>query len=88
MMWKLYQNFFAIYTKVSLKCKQGHKRTYFPESGLVVSCPISCDSKTCSLHASINEMFKKETIPDYDCLDCQDKFLPVNLNVLCPCQIY
>ena len=53
---------FAIYTQVSLKCKQGHKRTYFPDPGLVVSCPISCDTKTCSLPASFNQMFRKEKI--------------------------
>ena len=72
-MWKPYRNIFFIYTKVWLLCKQGHKRTIFPEPGLVVSLPLTSDTKTCSLPASFNQMFRKEKIPDYDCLDCQDQ---------------
>ena len=64
---------FAIYTQVSLKCKQGHKRTYIPDPALIMCCPITCDTKTCSLSASFNQMFRKEKIPDYECLSCRDQ---------------
>ena len=56
-----------------MKCKQGHTRISHPEPGLVVSCGFSCDTKTCSLAASFNQMFRKEKIPDYECLSCRDQ---------------